>query len=195
MQASAMITMAAMLGSTAWAATQPENQKVVVCMEGDDRAMVARAMASASRLFLSAGVKLEWHSGLSFCQGQRDQAIMISLMTSTPRTFHPGALACALPYEGVHIQVFYDRVAIADPEVLPSLLASVLVHEIGHILQGIDRHSDRGIMKAVWNSSDYTLMKSGQLHFTGLDVEMIHTGLAARAIHRVAGTVVTAVTP
>ena len=183
MQASAMITMAAMLGSTAWAATQPETQKVVVCMEGDDRAVVARAKASASRLFLSAGVKLEWHSGLSFCQGQRDQAIMISLMTSTPRTFHPGALACALPYEGVHIQVFYDRIAIADPELLPSLLANVIVHEIAHILQSIDRHSSSGIMKAVWNSNDYTLMKSGQLRFTGLDVEMIPSGLAARATH------------
>ena len=128
-----------------------------------------------------------WHS---FCQGQRDQAIMISLMTSTPRTFHPGALAYALPYEGVHIQVFYDRIAIADPRLLPSLLANVIVHEISHILQGIDRHSDSGIMKAEWNSSDFTLMQSGQLRFTGLDVEMIHTGLAARATHLGAVTLV-----
>jgi hypothetical protein len=190
MKTSAMITMAAILGSTAWAATESENQKVVVCMEGGDRAMVARAMASASRLFLSADVKLEWHAGLSFCQGQGNQAIMISLMTSTPRTFHPGALAYALPYESVHIQVFYDRIAIADPRLLPSLLANVIVHEISHILQGIDRHSNSGIMKAVWNSSDYTQMKNGQLRFTGLDVEMIHIGLAARATHRVASTLV-----
>jgi len=47
----------------------------------------------------------------------------------------------------------------------------------------------------VWNSSDYTLIKRGQLRFTGLDVEMIDTGLAARATHRVAGTVVAPVAP
>jgi hypothetical protein len=186
MKTSAMITVAGMLASGAWAATQSENQKVVVCMKGD-RAGVERARASAYRIFISAGVKLEWHADLSFCQGKR-QAIMISLMTSTPRTFHPGALAYALPYEGVHIQVFYDRIEIADPRLLPSLLANVIVHEISHILQGIDRHSDSGIMKAEWSSSDFTLMQSGQLRFTGLDLEMIHNGLAARATHRVAGT-------
>ena len=156
---------------------------------------MALATASASSLFLSAGVKLEWHAGLSFCQEQRDQAIMISLMTSTPRKFHPGALAYALPYEGVHIQVFYDRIAIADPGLLPFLLANVIVHEISHILQGTERHSDSGIMKAEWNSSDFTLMKSGQLRFTGLDVEMIQMGLAARGTRRVAGTLVAAVAP
>ena len=37
-----------------------------------------------------------------------------------------------------------------------------------------------GIMKAVWTSSDYTLMKRGQLRFTAVDVEMIHDGFAAR---------------
>jgi hypothetical protein len=186
MKTSVTVTMAAMLGSVTWAATQPEKQKVVVCMKGD-RAGMERARASASRLFRLAGVQLEWHADLSFCQGQ-PQAIMVSLMTSTPRTFHPGALAYALPYEGVHIQVFYDRIEIADPRLLPSLLANVIVHEISHILQGIDRHSESGIMKAEWNSADFTLMQSGQLRFTGLDVEMIDTGLAARATHRVPGT-------
>src|SRR5260370_16179296 len=123
-----------MLVCGVWAAMQPENQRVVVCMKGD-RAGVERARASAYRILMSAGVKLECHADFSFCQGKH-QAIMISLMTSTPRTFHPGALAYALPYEGVHIQVFYDRIEIADPRLLPSLLANVIVHEISHILQG-----------------------------------------------------------
>jgi hypothetical protein len=33
-------------------------------------------------------------------------------------------------------------------------------------------------------------MKNGQLRFTGLDVEMIDTGLTALATHRVASTLV-----
>src|SRR5579859_1013855 len=119
--------------------------------------------------------------------------MVVSLMTSTPKAFHPGALAYALPYEGVHIQVFYDRIAQSDPDLAPSLMACVIVHEITHILQGVDRHSESGIMKAKWTSSDYTQMKRGMLRFTAADVELIHDGFAARAARHAVGTVVAAV--
>jgi hypothetical protein len=194
MKTSAMITMAAMLAGGAWAATKSDRQRLVVCIEDGKHAGVADAASKASSLFLSAGVKLEWHGEVSFCEGQRD-AMVVSFMASTPKAFHPGALAYALPYEGVHIEVFYDRIAGADPELVPSLMANVIVHEITHILQGIDRHSTGGIMKAVWTSSDYTLMKRSQLRFTALDVEMIHNGFAARTAHPAAGTLVATVAP
>ena len=71
----------------------------------------------------------------------------------------------------------------------------MLVHEITHILQGIDRHSVGGIMKAVGTSSDYTQMKRCQLWFTARDVEMIHNRFAARAARPTAGTLVAAVAP
>jgi hypothetical protein len=193
MKTSAMIAMAAMLGSSAWAATRSERQKVVVCIEGSGLAKVDDSKARASRLFKPAGVELEWHTGLRFCEGRRDRAIMISLSTSTPKTLLHGALAYAFPYEGVHIQVFYDRIALCADELLPYALAYVFVHEIAHILQGTDQHSNRGIMKAFWSSDDCTLMKTGQLRFTELDIEMIHHGLAARAARL--GTLVGAVAP
>ena len=194
MKTSAMITMAAILGNSAWAASKTDSQRLVICIEDGKHAGVADAASKASSLFLSAGVKLEWHDEVSFCRGQRD-AMVVSFMASTPKTFHPGALAYALPYEGVHIQVFYDRIAGADPELAPSLMANVIVHEITHILQGIDRHSTGGIMKAVWTSSDYTLMKRNQLRFTALDVVMIHDGFAARTGRPASGTLVAAVAP
>jgi hypothetical protein len=189
MRATAMITMAAMLGSSAWAA-KPNGPKVTICIEGGTHpAEVTAAGASASTLFRSAGVKLDWHTSRA-CQSQSDQSIMVTLSTDTPKTFHPGALAYALPYEGVHIQVFYDRIAQSTPELLPHLLALVVVHEVTHILQGIDRHSASGIMKAQWSTYDFTLMKRDQLRFTDFDVDMIHDGLAKRAAHGAAGTVV-----
>ncbi len=194
MKTSAMITMAAILAGSAWAASKSDSQRLVVCIEDGKHAGVADAAAKASSLFLSAGVKLEWHGELSFCKGQRD-AMVVSFLANTPKAFHPGALAYALPYEGVHIQVFYDRIAQADPGLLPSLMANVIVHEITHILQGIDRHSASGVMKAVWNSSDYTLMKRGLLRFTAMDVEMIRDGFAARTAGGTKGAVVATVTP
>jgi hypothetical protein len=195
MKTSAMITVAGMLASGAWAATKSDSYRVVACIEDGDLAGVEDAAARASSLLWSAGVNLDWHANRSFCQRQRDQAIVVTFLTSTPKTFHPDALAYAYPYEGVHIQVFYDRIGLADPELRPALLAHVIVHEISHILQGIDRHSGSGIMKARWNSYDYTLMKRGQLRFTEFDIEMIHDGLASRAARRAAGTMIAVVAP
>jgi hypothetical protein len=74
-------------------------------------------------------------------------------------------------------------------------MANVIVHEMTHILQGIDRHSASGVMKAVWTSSDYTLMKRGMLRFTAMDVEMIREGFAARTAGGAKGSVVAAVAP
>jgi len=192
MNTMAMITLAAITRSSAWAA-KSDRPKVEVCIEADghEAEVVSAAAASASTLFRSAGVKLDWCTGRS-CKGQRDQVMIVSLSTDTPKTFHPGALAYALPYEGVHIQVFYDRIAQSTPELLPHLLALVVVHEVTHILQGIDRHSASGIMKAQWSTYDFTLMKRDQLRFTDSDVELIQGGLAARVARSVTGTLAAA---
>ena len=66
--------------------------------------------------------------------------------------------------------------------------AHVLVHEITHLLQGIDRHSDTGVMKAHWTGRDFVDMRSSPLPFTGYDVDLIYAGLAKRG-----GTAVLAV--
>jgi hypothetical protein len=108
-------------------------------------------------------------------------AIAISLPSQTPVSFLPGALAFTRPYEGVHITVFWDRIQQAPRSAPMSVvLAHVLVHEITHILQGIDRHSDSGIMKACWTDKDYRDMSLGPLLFTPRDVLLIQLGLDER---------------
>ena len=62
----------------------------------------------------------------------------------------------------------------------PRLLSYVLAHEIAHILQGVDRHSETGIMKASWDEGDYFDMGRGRLKFTPSDIDLIHLGLDAR---------------
>jgi hypothetical protein len=37
-----------------------------------------------------------------------------------------------------------------------ALLGYVLAHEIGHVLEGLVRHSGAGVMKASWNRADST---------------------------------------
>jgi hypothetical protein len=68
-------------------------------------------------------------------------------------------------------------------------LAHVLAHEITHMLQGTDRHSDSGIMKARWNSEDYFEMLRTPLSFTEADVQLIRRGLEAHKLRMAAAGV------
>jgi hypothetical protein len=107
----------------------------------------------------------------------------------TPANEQPGALAYALPYEGKHIVIFYDRVRTeVEPSrvpalLVPALLAHVIAHEIGHILEGVNTHSRSGVMKARWSTDDYLDMAWKPLPFAPEDVFLIHRGLEQRAKH------------
>ncbi len=93
------------------------------------------------------------------------------------------ALAYALPYaaSGTAIHVLMDRVADnLNPNFEMVRLAHVLVHEITHVLEQIDRHSDDGIMKAHWDANDYAHMRSHPLPFAAIDIELIHAGIVNR---------------
>jgi hypothetical protein len=112
----------------------------------------------------------------------RDWTIVVRLTKDTPANYLPGVPAYALPYQGDQITILYDRVEeTVVPSALPALLAHVLVHEITHILQGINRHSESGVMKAHWAAGDYMAMEKKPLPFTDKDVDLIHRGLSVRA--------------
>jgi len=88
-----------------------------------------------------------------------------------------------MPYEGAHIRVFYDRIVESGPEPLREyLLAHVLAHEIAHLLQGLIRHSDRGLMKPHWDPKDLAQMSFKPLPFTQQDIDLIHQGLRSRMV-------------
>jgi hypothetical protein len=143
----------------------------------------SRAQVLANEIFAGVGVNIDWRGGQPpRRRSQRESAIVVEIVTDTPRELKPGALAFARPYEGVHITLFYDRVrAATEPDLTPNVLAHVLVHEITHTLQGTCRHSDTGIMKARWNHQDFMEMRMKPLSFTNEDIQLIRAGLAGRA--------------
>jgi hypothetical protein len=53
------------------------------------------------------------------------------------------------------------------------VLGHVIAHEIGHILQGVARHSTDGLMKPHWSLKDYWQMKKPYLFFAAEDVELM----------------------
>jgi hypothetical protein len=177
MKIAAMTLMAAVVG----VAAEPGQHKLAVYLL--DSAAVplhveGPAQALAAKMFATIGIRLRWRIGEPpRTTTPSAQHIFIELTTDTPANRLPGAMAYAKPYEGVYIRVFYDRI---HSEVVPRsvLLAHVLVHEITHVLQGVARHSDSGVMKAVWTYQDHLQMRKDPLPFTPHDVELIHLGLA-----------------
>ena len=148
----------------------------------------AQAENQASAMFASIGVKIDWRCGEP--RSTSEQALVIELARNTPQNEKPGALAYAKPYEGVHIVVFWDRMEFGLAP--SSLLAHVMVHEITHILEGVSRHSESGIMKAHWEGDDYSHMDTKPLAFTRADIDLIYRGLDARASHLAPSTLAAA---
>ena len=158
-------------------------RRVAVCsVTGIDFA-TGRAQPIAAGMFATAGIRIEWKN-IRACP---PDAIRITFSQKTRPDFLPEALAYALPYEGTHIVVFYDRLQErGQPNRLPAILAHVMVHEITHILQGVHRHSESGVMKAGWTADDFNEMAFKPLPFTQEDVTLIHNGLDTREIHTAA---------
>lgn len=179
-----MITMAAMLGTSVWA-KGVSDPVVTVCIDHFADSAVHLAQTEASGIFSEVGVKVAWRGGRA-CEAS--DAIHIHMSDETPRELQPGALAYALPCQGNHIEVFCDRVVeTVGSATLPHLLAYahlrayVLVHEITHILQGIARHSETGIMKAHWSVDDFRQISTRLLAFEPKDAQLIQLGVKIRA--------------
>jgi len=181
MKISIAVTMVAAVCANTWAARpiRAAESEVTVCIAQPASAHdLPHAELLASKMFEPVSVKLDWRHSC-----QVGDAVRIELSTDTSDTEHPGALAFALPYEGVHIVVFYDRINRSVGADLRSLvLAHVLVHEITHVLEGVDRHSETGVMKAHWTGTDYAQMRHKPLSFTDWDIQLIHKGLESRRV-------------
>jgi Zn-dependent protease with chaperone function len=151
-----------------------------------------RAESAAAEIFSQAGVAVRWRSSSVRATAANDDCgapIEVEIQETADRMASPSALANAAPFakSGTRIHVFADRVAeTCGGRLCQMVLTYVLAHEIAHVLEGANRHSAEGIMKASWESSDYRRMKSHSLFFTAEDVELIHLGLASRRLRAAA---------
>lgn len=139
-----------------------------------------QAIALASDMFAGIGVTLNFKFGRP--SPSEPAPIVIEFGDNTPESLLPGVWAYALPFEGVHIRIFWDRMRF---ERCPQrLLAHVMVHEITHILQGVARHSAEGIMHDRWTDHERFTLEHRSLGFTAEDVDLIYRGVDARAARR-----------
>jgi len=174
MKITGVATLVLIVGGSVWAGRIQVERQITVCMSGTPELAVENGARNvASDIFAGIGVKIQWHSP-SNCPAE---GMVITFSHETPRSLRPGALGYAHPLEGTHIVVFYDRVKDQAGRSVPSVLGHVIAHEVAHILQGVARHSESGIMKATWTRMDYQQMSWEPLQFTDEDVMLIRRRL------------------
>jgi hypothetical protein len=156
------------------------SEPATVCMEADPRLTGAEPLASA--MFAGIGVTIDWR-GLDDCPIAAGAIrVQVSYSYFNPVSHTESApLAVARPYQG-SVVVFQDRVQFLSRNGVRSVMAHVLVHEITHVLERIDRHSSTGVMKASWDNQDYFKMRRAPLPFAQEDVDLIYAGLKVRRI-------------
>lgn len=136
-----------------------------------DFEIAARAKELASGLMERAGVQLRWSQPQPGCEN-----IEIQMDPDAPSGFQRESLAYALPFAkgpGPRIHIFRDRLPDGRGIQPHVLLAYVIVHEIVHVLDGMNRHSEGGVMKARWDYADYLAMGHRTLTFSAEDLYWI----------------------
>jgi tetratricopeptide (TPR) repeat protein len=178
-------------------ARDPKPVDVTVYVNGDDWPPILvdrRARDTVTWMYARIGVRLAWRDdapGSGAVYG-----VQVRFAREASDGVSQVALARALPFgeAGVAIHVMYERirfVARRSSQEAP-ILAHVLAHEIGHVLQGTNAHAPGGVMKAHWNGQDYDAMERKPLEFTSLDVDLIKDGLNLRKARSTGSTVVAA---
>ena len=146
---------------------------------------LVRAEETASRIFGGIGVPVAWRGKEKHLSNMEAAVrIEIQLHARAPENIQPGTLAYATPFanSGVRVHVLCDRVLKgASGEFAGSLLGHVIAHEIGHVLEGSNRHSAEGVMKARWDSQDYHRIAVRTLPFDAIDTDLIHAALEKSA--------------
>jgi hypothetical protein len=156
--------------------------KAIVCSEkapGVNDYVLGHAEIGAGRMFALIDLRIDWRNWNKSCPTEQDP-IVASLTTHTPTHYFPSAFGISLPYEGTHVRIFYDRVQRLRPDLVVPVLSHILVHEIVHILEGTDSHSESGVMKFRWSQSELEQMAIRPMSFSPFDLSLLNSGIRNR---------------
>jgi hypothetical protein len=153
---------------------------VYLCAGTESVGVVRLAEGQAERMLAAAGIKVAWRVGMPHHRGRAEEIEAVLVNQPDPQ-FMPGALAFARlgVDSGTRVEIFYNRIRgeMGDVAVRP-ILAHVLVHEITHILEGVNRHSESGVMKAHWEVKEFSEMRFPGLPFADEDLRLLHAWAA-----------------
>ena len=139
-------------------------------------AVVRDAQQQVTDIFLDAGIGVRWVEHGRQQDGHADavRLTLLPLETGALQGDRRAVLGAAVrSSDGIGTAwVFYARVARESERhgvAVAPILASVIAHEIGHLLQRRRGHAERGLMRACWNRADYLRAGAGRLRFSAAD--------------------------
>jgi hypothetical protein len=183
-----VVLLAAMDSSSIYAA-EKTRVDVYISDRDDSAQLLGTGKVLASGIFDHIGVHVVWHNGELPANSPSKPVFAIRTLEHPLESATSTALASAriVGSSGTEITIYKDRLHrfLADNGSLGGLAAGyVLAHELAHVMQGVARHSESGILKANWSRQDFQAMVFHKLAFTPLDVELIHRGLAVQQASR-----------
>ena len=144
---------------------------------GVPQGVLSRAEQSVSLILGHSGIEPEWldcstPAGRLRCAGEPDAgSVAVQIVHGTTKMPDEvfGATFLGKDGTGHQTDIFYDRIHALHREwniSLPVLLGTVMAHELGHLLLGLNAHSPSGIMTPVWTSMDLWRVERGTLFFS-----------------------------
>ena len=167
---------------------EPTAEVFLPTLPGQINAALVRARGVVEKIYAEIGVRVIWRSPSSQISGcfktTLHQRIVVDLAATAPEGVSNSALAYSKPYatDGACVTLFMDRLQAevrTNPLSGAFLIGHVLAHEMGHVLQGISRHSEAGVMKDRWSLRETFYMPTDSLHFSAHDAELILHSLTA----------------
>ena len=147
-----------------------------------------RARMVVTEAYAEIGVQVVWRSAASappVCsQDPLHRKIVVSLVDGVPPGLDGETAGFAKPYaqKGACVTLVMDQVRLTaerNPLSAGFLLGNVLAHEMGHVLEGVARHSETGMMKDRWSREEVMGMTFDRLHFSEFDRRLILQSFAS----------------
>lgn len=155
---------------------------LTVYVDGAGRLFTKQTRIWADRILATAGVRVKWKLGRPTLDRGDRLVIGVAFLGAASMAATSDRLAHSYPFDinERRIAVSHSHIrGMAEAAALDvfKLTANVLAHEIVHILQGLNRHSDTGLMKARWTHAEYRAIDRNPLPLTPEDIALIRQGL------------------
>ena len=155
---------------------------------------LGRAETEAGRILAKAGLRTIWlncpmadssDSLRDPCQGRLEGTDVVLRVLSKPNHKKVQDTEFGFAVVPILASVYYDEVmqlATSDAATFetPIILGSVIAHEIGHLLLGLDSHSIKGIMQGRWDRRQIHQAMTGRLLFSEEESQRIRREVIAR---------------
>jgi len=144
--------------------------------------VIKSAKETASRIYRDAGVSIVWKNHSDPATGATELFIRIVRRSLNLPGDDFGIAFVGGDGRGVQADIFYSGIeqltnnTSANPA---QVMGHVMAHELGHLLLGMNSHSNLGIMQAHWTDQQLRMMSKGILKFDKRQAEAIGARLSS----------------